>query len=64
MNFQEQIRCILSEETSFETLTPIGSHANEDEYRKRCDDDDLLDKIAHNDYIKLDNIEVYVYVSL
>ncbi len=29
MNFGEQIGCILWEEMSFETLTPIWSHVNE-----------------------------------
>ena len=28
MNFGQQIRCILSEEMSFETFTPIWSHVN------------------------------------
>ncbi len=29
MNFGEQIWCVLSEEMSFETFTPIWSHINE-----------------------------------
>ena len=31
MNLGEQIWCVLSEETSFETFTPIWSHVNENE---------------------------------
>ena len=31
MNFAEQIWCVLSEEMSFETFTPIWSHVNEKE---------------------------------
>ncbi len=31
MNFREQIWCVVSEEMSFETFTPIWSHVNENE---------------------------------
>ncbi len=31
MNFGEQIWCVLSEEMSFETFTPIWSHVRENE---------------------------------
>ncbi len=31
MNFREQIWCVVSEEMSSETFTPIWSHANENE---------------------------------
>ncbi len=31
MNFREQIWCVVSEEMSFETFTPIWSHVNKNE---------------------------------
>ncbi len=31
MNFGEQIWCVLSEEMSFKTFTPVWPHANENE---------------------------------
>ena len=31
MNFREQIWCVVSEEMSFETITPLWSHVNESE---------------------------------
>ncbi len=31
MNFREQIWCVVSEEMSFETFTPIWSYVNENE---------------------------------
>ncbi len=34
MNFGEQIWCVLSEEMSFETFTPIWFHVNENEKKK------------------------------
>ncbi len=31
MHFREQIWCVVSEEMSFETFTPLWSHVNENE---------------------------------
>ncbi len=35
MNFREQIWCDVSEEMSFETVTPIWPHVNENEKKKK-----------------------------
>ncbi len=35
MNFWEQIWCVLSDEMSFETFTPIWSHVSENLKKKR-----------------------------
>ena len=52
MNFWEQIWCALSEEISFEAISPIWSHVNENEKKNRK-------KTKMQNFEKQNGLEIY-----